>query len=160
MTILDERGGPARITLTEVAHHAGVSRSTVSLVLRGSPLVAAETRERVQAAIAALGYVYNRGAATLRAARTDTVGLLVCEINNSFYGELTAGVDDVLGEQGVVAFLANTAESGELLVDDAEWTARSLADAPADAGVGCGRELFGVFRRAVGSAEAGASVFG
>lgn len=113
MTILDERGGPARITLTEVAHHAGVSRSTVSLVLRGSPLVAAETRERVQAAIAALGYVYNRGAATLRAARTDTVGLLVCEINNSFYGELTAGVDDVLGEQGVVAFLANTAESGE-----------------------------------------------
>ncbi|WP_439647354.1 phosphogluconate dehydratase [Azospirillum baldaniorum] len=48
----------------------------------------------------------------------------------------------------------------EVLVDDAEWTARSLADAPADAGVGCGRELFGVFRRAVGSAEAGASVFG
>lgn len=113
MTILDERGGPARITLTEVANHAGVSRSTVSLVLRGSPLVATETRERVQAAIEALGYVYNRGAATLRAARTDTVGLLVCEINNSFYGELTAGVDDVLGEQGVVAFLANTAESGE-----------------------------------------------
>ncbi|CAO3429200.1 Phosphogluconate dehydratase (EC 4.2.1.12) [Azospirillum argentinense] len=48
----------------------------------------------------------------------------------------------------------------EVLVDDAEWTARPLADAPADAGVGCGRELFGVFRRAVGSAEAGASVFG
>ncbi|KAA0682236.1 LacI family DNA-binding transcriptional regulator [Roseomonas genomospecies 6] len=113
MTILDERGGPARITLTEVANHAGVSRSTVSLVLRGSPLVATETRERVQAAIEALGYVYNRGAATLRATRTDTVGLLVCEISNSFYGELTAGVDDVLGEEGVVAFLANTAESPE-----------------------------------------------
>ena len=113
MTILDERGGPARITLTEVANHAGVSRSTVSLVLRGSPLVAAETRDRVQAAIEALGYVYNRGAATMRAARTNTVGLLICEINIPFYAELAAGVDDVLGEEGVVAFLANTAESVE-----------------------------------------------
>ncbi len=115
MTILDEREnrGPNRITLTEVASHAGVSRSTVSLVLRDSPLVAADTRDRVQAAIKELGYVYNRGAATLRAARTNTVGLLVCEISNAFYGELTAGVDEVLGEEGVVAFLANTAESPE-----------------------------------------------
>ncbi|WP_448206637.1 LacI family DNA-binding transcriptional regulator [Azospirillum sp. sgz302134] len=112
MTILDDRSTPpTRITLTEVANHAGVSRSTVSLVLRGSPLVAADTRDRVQAAIEALGYVYNRGAATLRAARTNTVGLLVCEINNPFYAELTAGVDDVLGEEGVVAFMGNTAES-------------------------------------------------
>ncbi|PWC37405.1 LacI family DNA-binding transcriptional regulator [Azospirillum sp. TSO35-2] len=104
---------PGRITLTEVADHAGVSRSTVSLVLRGSPLVAADTRERVQAAIAALGYIYNRGAATLRAARTQTAGLLVCEINNPFYAELTAGVDDVLDTEGFVAFIANTAESPE-----------------------------------------------
>ncbi|WP_042689094.1 LacI family DNA-binding transcriptional regulator [Azospirillum sp. B506] len=101
------------VTLTEVAGQAGVSRSTVSLVLRGSPLVAAETRERVQAAMAALGYIYNRGAATLRAARTQTVGLLVCELNNPFYAELTAGVDDVLDTEGFVAFIANTAEQPE-----------------------------------------------
>ncbi|CAO3440277.1 LacI family DNA-binding transcriptional regulator [Azospirillum endophyticum] len=101
------------VTLTEVAGHAGVSRSTVSLVLRGSPLVAAETRERVQAAMAALGYIYNRGAATLRAARTQTVGLLVCELNNPFYAEMTAGVDDVLDTEGFVAFIANTAEQPE-----------------------------------------------
>ncbi|WP_372396318.1 LacI family DNA-binding transcriptional regulator [Azospirillum sp. HJ39] len=102
--------GSGRITLTEVAEHAGVSRSTVSLVLRGSPLVAVDTRERVQAAMAALGYIYNRGAATLRAARTQTVGLLVCELNNPFYAELTAGMDDVLDTEGYVAFIANTAE--------------------------------------------------
>ncbi|AWU97796.1 LacI family DNA-binding transcriptional regulator [Azospirillum ramasamyi] len=105
--------GNGRITLTEVAGHAGVSRSTVSLVLRGSPLVAAETRERVQGAMAALGYIYNRGAATLRAARTQTVGLLVCELSNPFYAELTAGVDDVLDAEGFVAFIANTAEQPE-----------------------------------------------
>lgn len=115
MTVQDEHSGAdgGRITLTEVARHAGVSRSTVSLVLRGSPLVAPETRDRVQASIEALGYIYNRGAATLRAARTDVVGLLVTEINNPFYGELIAGMDEVLDEQGVVAFLGNTAESLE-----------------------------------------------
>ncbi|HYG90276.1 MAG TPA: LacI family DNA-binding transcriptional regulator [Azospirillum sp.] len=113
MTVVDDRSGRSRITLTEVASHAGVSRSTVSLVLRGSPLVAQETRDRVQAAIEALGYIYNRGAANLRASRTHTVGLLVCEINNPFYGELTAGVDDVLDAEGWVAFLANTNESLE-----------------------------------------------
>nr|WP_246513028.1 LacI family DNA-binding transcriptional regulator [Azospirillum picis] len=96
--------------MTGVADRAGVSRSTVSLVLRGSPLVAAETRDRVQAAMAELGYIYNRGAATLRAARTQTVGLLVCEISNPFYAELTAGVDEVLDTEGFVAFIANSAE--------------------------------------------------
>lgn len=111
MTVVDDKGGATRITLTEVANHAGVSRSTVSLVLRGSPLVAPETRDRVQASIEELGYIYNRGAANLRASRTHTVGLLVCEINNPFYAEMTAGVDDVLDEAGWVAFLANTAES-------------------------------------------------
>lgn len=113
MSILDDRKGRSRITLTEVANRAGVSRSTVSLVLRDSPLVAAETRDRVQAAIEELGYIYNRGAANLRAARTNVVGLLICELNNSFYAELTAGMDDALDAEGVVAFMANTAESPE-----------------------------------------------
>ncbi|HEY0837069.1 MAG TPA: LacI family DNA-binding transcriptional regulator [Azospirillum sp.] len=113
MAFVDDRPSRSRVTLTEVAGRAGVSRSTVSLVLRGSPLVAAETRDRVRAAIGELGYIYNRGAANLRASRTHTVGLLVCEINNPFFAELTAGVDDVLDAAGWVAFLANTAESPE-----------------------------------------------
>jgi LacI family transcriptional regulator len=54
---------PARLTLRELATHSGVSRATVSLVLRNSPLVAEKTRLRVRATMAALGYVYNRGAA-------------------------------------------------------------------------------------------------
>ncbi len=102
-----------RVTLQDLAAHAGVSRSTVSLVLRGSPLVADDTRERVKASIAALGYVYNRGAATLRSRRTYTVGLLVCDVTNPFFAELTAGVDAALDRQGYVAFLANTGESPE-----------------------------------------------
>lgn len=88
-----------------------MSPATVSLVLRSSPLVAAATQKRVQSAIDELGYVYHRAAANLRARSTQTVGLLVCEITNPFYADLTAGMDAALDQAGMVAFLANTAES-------------------------------------------------
>jgi len=104
---------PARITLTDVARHAGVSRATVSLVLRDSPLVAAETRARVQASAKAVGYLYNRGAATLRGSGTKTIGLLVTEIDNPFFAELTAGVSAALDASDYIAFLATTEESLE-----------------------------------------------
>jgi len=81
--------------------------------LRDSPLVARSTRERVQAAVEELGYVYNRGAANLRAARTKAVGLLVPNLGNPFFAEMTAGVDEALDAAGYVAFLANTGESLE-----------------------------------------------
>src|ERR1700737_3343122 len=100
-----------RMTLNDIASHAGVSRATVSLVLRNSPLVARPTRERVQSSMSSLGYVYDRAAANLRARHTHTIGLIVCEITNPFYAELTAGIDEVLDRAGWVAFLANTAES-------------------------------------------------
>ena len=101
----------ARVTLNDIAKSAGVSRATVSLVLRNNPLVARTTAERVQSLIASLGYVYDRTAANLRARRTQTVGLLVCEITNPFYADLTAGIDETLDHAGWVAFLSNTAES-------------------------------------------------
>src|SRR5213079_3017474 len=83
----------------------------VSLVLRSSPLVAKTTQVRVQLAMDELGYVYHRAAANLRAGSTETIGLLVSEITNPFYAELTAGIDDALDRAGWVAFLANAAES-------------------------------------------------
>jgi len=62
----------ARITLKEIAKHAGVSPATVSLVLRDSPLVAKPTRKRIQSSIDTLGYVYDRSAANLRTRSTQT----------------------------------------------------------------------------------------
>ena len=69
---LGELGGRSgRVTIVDVARRAGVSKSTVSLVLAGSELVAEPTRARVNRAMQALGYVYHRGAASLRAASSD-----------------------------------------------------------------------------------------
>ncbi|MDQ2079626.1 LacI family DNA-binding transcriptional regulator [Xanthobacteraceae bacterium Astr-EGSB] len=98
-------------TLTDIAKLAGVSRSTVSLVLRESPLVAEATRERVLSMLESSGYVYNRHAANLRSVRTDTVGLIVSDFTNPYYAELLAGAESVLEDAGRVSFLTHTEES-------------------------------------------------
>lgn len=99
-----------RVTLKDIAARAGVSRATVSLVLRKSPLVKDETRERVDKVMADLGYVYNRRAANLRSGATQTVGLVFCEITTPNYAQCTAGIDDVIDAVDVVAFIANSSE--------------------------------------------------
>ena len=102
--------GGLRVRLKDVAAHAGVSRATVSLVLRKSPLVKAETRAKVEEAMAGLGYVYNRSAANLRSGASRTVGLVLCEITTPNFAQLTAGIDEVLGTEGYMAFIGNAAE--------------------------------------------------
>jgi LacI family transcriptional regulator len=101
---------PARLTLRDLATHAGVSRATVSLVLRKSPLVAEKTREKVRASMEALGYVYNRGAANFRTQRTQTVGLAMNELVNPYFSELTASVERALAKAGRTVFLSNSSE--------------------------------------------------
>jgi LacI family transcriptional regulator, galactose operon repressor len=94
-----------RVTLIDVAQHCQVSRATVSLVLRDSPLVADATRERVKQGMKELGYVYNRAAASLRTHRSGAIGVVLTQINNPYFAEFAAGLQDVLGESGVVPLL-------------------------------------------------------
>lgn len=102
-----------RATVIDIAGAAGVSKSTVSLVLQGSALVRQETRQRVNAAIRDLGYVYNRGAANLRqsSAKSKIIGVIVNDLTNSFFAELAVGIDSVVQSAGFVQFLSNSAES-------------------------------------------------
>ncbi|WP_380175740.1 LacI family DNA-binding transcriptional regulator [Kineococcus sp. DHX-1] len=85
----DERGsGPdaeARVpVLADVAQLAGVSQQTVSRVVRGSPSVARRTRERVEAAIAEVGYRPNVAARTLVTKRSHRIGVVAA--NAALYG--------------------------------------------------------------------------
>ena len=98
-------------TLADVAAKAGVSRATASLVVRHSPLVSNSTRERVLEAMRSLGYVYNRAAAALRAQGTLAIGMVVPDICNPFFAEMTLGVESELENQQYSVFLINTSES-------------------------------------------------
>ncbi|MEJ1098262.1 MULTISPECIES: LacI family DNA-binding transcriptional regulator [unclassified Pseudoxanthomonas] len=102
---------PRRITLNDIAHACGVSRATVSLVLRRSPLVHADTRRRVEAEMQRQGYVYNRAAANLRQRVSTTVALIINDLSNPFFAEFAAGVDEALGAKGYVTLLGSSNES-------------------------------------------------
>ena len=100
-----------KATIIDVARAAGVSKSTVSLVLQGSPRIRSATTKKVQAAIHRLGYVYNRGAANLRSARTNVVGMVINDLANPFFAELAVGIESVFRTSGLVSLIAHTAES-------------------------------------------------
>ncbi|QDA58275.1 LacI family DNA-binding transcriptional regulator [Thermomonas aquatica] len=68
-----------KATSMDIAHRAGVSQATVSRVLRGSPLVNAETRRRVEEAVKELNYKVDRHASSLRTQRSGTLALLLFE---------------------------------------------------------------------------------
>jgi LacI family transcriptional regulator len=103
----------SRLTLNDIARGCGVSRATVSLVLRGSALVHADTRARVEAEMRRVGYVYNRAAANLRARSSSSVALVVNDLSNPFFAEFAAGVDEALAAAGCVLLLGSTGESTE-----------------------------------------------
>ena len=100
-----------RATIVDVARRAGVSKSTVSLVLGGSSLVAETTRERVSDAMNELGYIYHRGAATLRGAKSGVIGMVINDLSNPFYVELAIGIEQACQGGAFIPFLANTAEN-------------------------------------------------
>jgi LacI family transcriptional regulator len=102
---------PRRATIRDIARAAGVSKSTVSLVLNGSELVKPATRARVAEAMQALGYVYNRGAARLRGGGNSIIGMVINDLANPFYTELAIGIERACQRADVVPFIANTAES-------------------------------------------------
>jgi LacI family transcriptional regulator len=100
-----------KVTVSDIAAGCGVSRATVSLVLRGSPLVNKDTRARVEEELRRQGYVYNRAAANLRRRTSSSIALVINELANPFFAEFAAGVDDVVGEAGMVTLLGSSSES-------------------------------------------------
>ncbi len=117
-----------RITIKDVAKEAGVSRQTVSRAMNDKSEISPATKERVMAAVQALGYRPNRLAQGMVTQRTFTVGLIVSDITNPFFPEVARGVQDRAQAHNYNTFLCNTddTEEGEMSV------LRSLAAQPVD----------------------------
>ena len=103
-----------RPTIVDVARDAGVSKSTVSLVLQNSRLVGSDTRDNVRASMQRLGYVYNRSAAQLRGGTKGLIGLVINNLRNPYYTELAASAQAQFHSRGYVTILADTREDDEL----------------------------------------------
>jgi len=97
-----------RVTIHDVANHAGVSAMTVSRVINDSPRVSVGTRKRVQASIAKLGYVPNRLARGLIQRRTGAFGVIVPDVANPFFTLVVRGAEDVAWRAGYHVILCDT----------------------------------------------------
>lgn len=101
-------------TIIDVAKKAGVSKSTVSLVLRNSPTIREETRASVRQAMSDLGYVYNRSAANMRSSNAGLIGLVINDLRNPFFTEFATSLQMALAQKGYATVVANTDEDPAL----------------------------------------------
>ena len=100
-------------TVVDVAKQAGVSVATASRVLSGYGYASKQTRQKVLQAAAELGYVPNQVARSLRSNRTKMIGLLISDVENSFYSIIAKNVESVAKEVGYHVLLCNSNDDPE-----------------------------------------------
>ncbi len=107
------RRGHGRLTLQDVAAAAGVTAITVSRYLRAPAVVAADTAERIRAALAHTGYVPNKQAGLLASGTGNIVAALLPNLANSIFAETAQGLSDGLQAAGHELLIASTGYSLE-----------------------------------------------
>jgi DNA-binding LacI/PurR family transcriptional regulator len=116
-----EQSTQNRVTSVDVARHAGVSQSTVSLVLSGKARgrISEATQERVRRSARELGYRPNVAAQALRLGASRAVALLVPDITNPFFSRVLRGAQRAAQAAGYTVALVDTA-------NDRRWEAQSF----------------------------------
>ncbi|WP_435742572.1 LacI family DNA-binding transcriptional regulator [Microbacterium sp. PMB16] len=100
----------ARVTITQVAAHAGVSIASASRALNGQ-IASAETIAKVRDAAAALGYIADATAQSLKRGRTDQLAYAVADIGNPVYVEMMSVIERVVSSSGYRLVLSSTGTS-------------------------------------------------
>ena len=102
-----------KVTISDVARLAGVSTATVSHTINSTRYVSEETKEKVFKAIAELGYTPDASARSFRTGKKKTVGFIVPDISNKFFGTMIESVENYLSAHGYHLIIANTKENME-----------------------------------------------
>ncbi|WML49185.1 LacI family DNA-binding transcriptional regulator [Neobacillus sp. PS3-34] len=103
-----------RTTMADVAHEAGVSKSTVSQYLnKRYEYMGEETKEKVRVAIEKLGYQPNSIARSLKQKRTSLIGIIVGNIMHGISTEVCRAIEDYCQERGMHAIVCNSYDDGD-----------------------------------------------
>lgn len=106
------------VTIRDVATKCGVSVATVSRVINNSELVTDETKKKVRAVIEELGFIPNTNARGLSTKSTKTIGVIVPNISNPFFGELIEGAEQAASEKGYHIIILNSGYNNEKAFKD------------------------------------------
>ena len=113
-TAFAQKGEEAmKVTISDVARLAGVSTATVSHTINNTRYVSGETKEKVYQAIAELGYTPDASARSFRTGKKKTVGFIVPDISNKFFGTMIESVENYLSAHGYHLIIANTKEDAD-----------------------------------------------
>jgi len=103
-----------RLTIRDIALKAGVSASTVSMILNGKMGISEDTRHRVQTIIENSAYTPNLIARSLVKRRSYTIAFLVRTLQHPIYNEMAAGIDEILKPKGYSLSIISTGDDGAL----------------------------------------------
>ena len=116
------------VGMRDVAKKAGVSLSTVSLVVNGNGYVSNDMRDRVRKAMQALNYVPNELARNLYHDRTNLVGVIVPTIRHPFFATFTAHLQHALAAQGLRTMLCSTTDETDGEIQYVDMLCRHMMD--------------------------------
>jgi LacI family transcriptional regulator len=101
------------VTIYDIAQKLELSSATVSRGLQDNPAINKNTRKKIQETAKELGYRHNNFASNLRKQRTNTIGVIVHELNSNFITSVLAGIEKVTTEAGYDLIIAHSSESYE-----------------------------------------------
>ncbi len=100
-------------TIYDIAQKLALSSATISRGLQNNPAINKNTRRRIQETARELGYRHNNFASNLRKQKTNTIGVIVHELNSNFITSVLAGIEKITTEAGYDLIIAHSSESYE-----------------------------------------------
>jgi len=117
------------VTIKDIARTAGVSHTTVSRALRGSPAISDETTARIRQLAQEMGYTPSAVAQSLLSRRTQTIGVVITTIADPFTVQIVGGVEEVAQAAGYSVFLSTSHNNPEQELEVVETFHRRRVDA-------------------------------
>src|SRR5690606_4781361 len=101
------------VTIYDIAQKLSLSSATVSRGLKDHPAINKNTRKKIQEAARELGYRHNNFASNLRKQKSNTIGIILRELNSNFITSVLAGIEKVTTEAGYDLIIAHSSESAQ-----------------------------------------------
>jgi len=118
----------AKISIIDVAKHAGVSTATVSYIINNTKQVTAETKRRVEESIRVLGYKPNMAARSFKTGKKHLIAFVVPDIANLFFATLIEELETTLTARGYNMMILNTKETKQREIENISLASSGLVD--------------------------------
>ena len=108
-----KKSNEKEVTIYDIAKKLKISSSTVRLGLQDHPAISKKTKKMIFDMVDKMGYRTNHFARNLRTSKTNTIGVLVHELNSNFITSVLAGIEKVTAEEGYDIIIAHSSERYE-----------------------------------------------